>query len=518
LEFAASRVPLLGTAGVRSRLHDRLRLLSGGARSAPTRHSSLQAALEWSHQLLSPRTQAVLHRLAVFPAGFSLEGAQFFLEADAEADVIEHLSALVDRSLLTIQPGPRPRYRMLETTRAFALDCLAASGGEANCQQRHATAVAKVCLVAARQRDSAWMWQEMPSARAALAWALEQPGPGYTAVAIATYISVVLGTDGAIREALDDLLRVQPRIDASCPAPLVARYWQWLGRLGVEGRLPSSVCVEALLRADAMFIEQGDTRHRHACQRHLAESELRSGRLELAEQYVMAARELERSDTPAADRMRRLRVEAMLADRQGRHAQALRHFQAALTLAEADGVDRYRLLLMADMGWTYLQMGHAEAAVVSFNELLLHLNHSIRQFLARARALSGLTAAFVAAGRIEEALSSGGRAVRALQQVNLLRSRCEVFAWVLAAAGQVQAAAQLIGAGEAFERGSETLRDPISLLARQHAEALVRAQLDSEALAYWLAQGAAADETQLLQLLEHEFATEAPETHPERTR
>ena len=515
LEFAASRVPLLGTAGVSSRLHDRLRLLSGGVRSAPQRHRSLQAALEWSHQLLGPRTQGVLHLLAVFPSGFSLEGAQLFLEAAAEADVIEHLNVLVDRSLVTLLPGPRPRYRMLETTRAFALDCLAAASGGVDWQHRHAAAMAQVCMAASRQRDSAWMWQEWPNARAALACALASPGPGYVAVTIATTTSVVLAAGGAIREALDNLLQVQARLDSSCPAPLVARYWHWLGRLGVEGRMPSSVCIEALMRADAMFAEQGEPRHRHACQRHLAEADLRSGRLDLAEQHLQAARDLEHLDRSGVDRMRRLRVEAMLADAQGRHAHALRHAQAALTLAEAKGIDHYRLLLMADMGWTHLQMGQAEAAVISFQELLLHLDLSIRQGLARARALSGLTAALVAADRLHDALRSAGRAVQALQQANLLRSRCEVFAWVLAAAGNAQAAAQLIGAGDAFAQGSETQRDPISRLARQRADDLVRSALDSDDAAYWYAQGACADEGQLLLLLNGAFMTHPADAEPE---
>jgi predicted ATPase len=515
LEFAASRVPLLGTAGVRSRLHDRLRLLAGGARSAPARHRSLQAALEWSHQLLGPRTQGVLHRLAVFPSGFSIEGAQIFLDARDEADVIEHLDVLVERSLIALQPGARPRYRMLETPRAFALDCLMAAGGGVDWQLRLAQAMARICVAAAKQRDTAWMWQEMPNARTALAWALELPGAGVTAVTIATYTSVVLGAGGAIREALDNLQRVQPRLDDSCPPPLVARYWHWLGRLGVEGRLPSSVCVEALLRADAMFTEQGELRHRHACQRHLAEAEIRSGRLAQAEAHLRAARELEQVGPVAQDRMRRLRVEAMLADAQGEYAQSLRHTQSALTMAEEQGVDRYRLLLVADMGWTYLQMGRAEAAVSSFQELLLHLDHSIRQGLARARALSGLTAALAAAGRVDDAMRSAGRTVRALQRANLLRSRCEVFAWVLAAAGEACTAAQLLGAGDSFARGSETERDPISRLARERAQALIDQAQDADDHIYWRTQGASADEGQLLLMLERAFATNSAESDPE---
>ncbi|MCM2310703.1 MAG: winged helix-turn-helix domain-containing protein, partial [Steroidobacteraceae bacterium] len=225
LEFAATRVPSLGISGVRSRLHDRLRLLAGGPRTAPLRHRSLQAALEWSHQLLRPRTREILHRLAVFPSGFGLTGARLLLDADSDADLIDHLNVLVDRSLVKFQPGPSPRYRMLETTRAFAMDCLDAETDRTAWEDRHARTMAKLCLLAARERDSAWMWQEMPNARAALAWALTAPGHGNTAVTIATYTSVVLAAGGAMGEALDNLQRVQHLVTDQCPTALTARYW-----------------------------------------------------------------------------------------------------------------------------------------------------------------------------------------------------------------------------------------------------------------------------------------------------
>lgn len=515
LEFAASRVPLLGTSGVRSRLNDRLRLLAGGQRSAPPRHRSLQAALEWSHQLLSPRTQQILHQLAVFPSGFSLLGAQLLLDERSESDLIEHLNVLVDRSLVALQSGSRPRYRMLETTRAFALDCLALSGDGVDWQERLARVMAKLCQFAARERDNTCMLQEMPNARAALSWALAHPPFAETAITIATYTSVVLGATGAISEALDNLGSVQALLSDQYPAPLRARYWHWLGRLGVEGRLPSSLCIEALERADALFEALGEPRHRHGCQRHLAEAQLRAGRIELAEQHLQAAREFEAKDQRPADRVRRLRVEVLLADAKNEHATALRHAQTALALAEAHGIDRYRVLLLADMAWTHLQMGHADAAVADFQDLLVHLGHNLRLGQARARAMSGLTAALVAAGRVDEAMQGAVRTARALQLENLLRSRCEIFAWLAAAAGAGPAAAQFLGAGEDFIRRTETEPDPISQLARGHALALIGAALNGDDRAYWQSQGATADPTELMHLLEQTFAPRAAPPHLE---
>jgi tetratricopeptide (TPR) repeat protein len=232
---------------------------------------------------------------------------------------------------------------------------------------------------------------------------------------------------------------------------------------------------------------------------------LRSGHVNLAEQHLQAARTLEQGAASSVDRMRRLRVEALLADACGQHAVALRYTQSALSLAEAHGVDRYELLLMADMAWTHLQMGHADAAVTAFQELLLHLDHSIRQGLARARAMSGLTAALVAAGRIDEALRGAERSVRALQQANLLRSRCDV-----------QTAAQLVGAGDEFSARSETEPDPISQLARKRAIELIDAQLSDEERTHWFSQGASAGDVELTHLLESAFPVSPPPKQQEQ--
>jgi len=513
LEFAAARVPVLGLAGVRSRLHDRLRLLSRGPRTAPSRHGSLQAALEWSHQLLTPRAQDLLHQLAVFAGGFSLLGAELLVGPESAGDLLEHLDVLVERSLVTRLPGGRPRYRMLETTRAFAFECLQAASDGVDWASRYAHAMAQLCALLARERDSALMWQEMPNARAALDWALNAVGHEQVAITIATYISVGLGAAGASREALNHLESVRPLVDSRCPAELAARFWHWYGRVGSEGRMPVSISVEAMLKADAMFDSLGERRHRHSCQRHLAEVELEAGRPERAAAHLGIARELEREDAPLADCMRRLRVEGLLAEACGQHDLALRHAHAALELADTLGVKRYRLLLRADMAWTLLQMGRAEAAAEICLELLQYLDDSIRQGQARGRVLSGLTAALVAAGKIERAVRSASDSLVALRQANLLRARSEVFAWVAAAKGSVQAAAQLIGAGDAFADRSENERDPISKMARQRALGLIETSMGDADVWYWQAQGRRLGDAELDHLLSQTFVVAALQHH-----
>ena len=143
LELAAARVPLLGVTGVRARLDDSLRLLSSGARDAPPRQQTLRAALAWSHQLLTPEEQCVFRRLGVFAGSFALEFAQQAL-ADDSLDawtVLDHLGSLVDKSLVIAEGAAVPRYRLLETARAFALEQLDAAGEAEALRARHAAAL-----------------------------------------------------------------------------------------------------------------------------------------------------------------------------------------------------------------------------------------------------------------------------------------------------------------------------------------------------------------------------------------
>ena len=139
IELAASRVALLGVESLRDKLDQRFHILTTGRRNILRRHQTLRAALEWSHQLLSPAEQAVLRRLAAFAGGFTLEAAQQVAEDESIDcwDVLEHLGTLVDKSLVVADGEAVPRYRLLETTRLFALERLIDSGEANAVRSRH---------------------------------------------------------------------------------------------------------------------------------------------------------------------------------------------------------------------------------------------------------------------------------------------------------------------------------------------------------------------------------------------
>jgi predicted ATPase/DNA-binding SARP family transcriptional activator/tetratricopeptide (TPR) repeat protein len=144
IELAAARLRSMSVQQLADRLDDRFRLLTTGDRAALPRHRTLEASVEWSHDLLSDEERALFRRLAVFAGQFDLGAAEAVcsaapLDAGGVAGVC---GELVDKSLLTRVNGPHgePRYRMLETIRHFGLDRLAESGEEPPLRAAHAHA------------------------------------------------------------------------------------------------------------------------------------------------------------------------------------------------------------------------------------------------------------------------------------------------------------------------------------------------------------------------------------------
>jgi predicted ATPase len=139
IELAAVWLRTLTPAQLAERLDDRFALLTGGSRTALPRHRTLRAVVDWSWDLLAPAEQILARRLAVFPAGTTLAMAEQVCADDLlpSAAVLPALSGLVDQSIVAVGQSPdggdgdegmSPRYRMLETVRAYGLERLAEAG------------------------------------------------------------------------------------------------------------------------------------------------------------------------------------------------------------------------------------------------------------------------------------------------------------------------------------------------------------------------------------------------------
>jgi predicted ATPase/DNA-binding winged helix-turn-helix (wHTH) protein len=141
IELAAARVDLFGIRGLAARLDDRLGLLTRGRRTAVPRHQTLRATLDWSYEILSHLEQTVLRRLAVFAGTFDMRSATAVAvgEEITSADVIDILTNLAAKSLLVVHAADdQVLYRLLDTSRAYALEKLEGSHESAAIKRRHA--------------------------------------------------------------------------------------------------------------------------------------------------------------------------------------------------------------------------------------------------------------------------------------------------------------------------------------------------------------------------------------------
>lgn len=141
LELAAAQVEVLGLRGLLGQLEHCLQLLTHGRRTAAPRHQSLRALLDWSYALLSPLEQTVLQRLAVFKVALSLDKAVSFIACKQvdEAQVFEAITQLVAKSWLSVELiDSVVHYRLLNISRAYALEKLGASDEYGEIQQRYA--------------------------------------------------------------------------------------------------------------------------------------------------------------------------------------------------------------------------------------------------------------------------------------------------------------------------------------------------------------------------------------------
>jgi predicted ATPase len=139
IELAASRVKVLSIDLIAARLNDRFRLLTGGARTALPRQQTLRATIDWSYDLLSEQEQAVLRSLAVFAGGWTLEAAeQICAKKERDWDALELITRLIEKSLINMYESfGATRYRMLETTREYALEKLVETGEDQSAHSHH---------------------------------------------------------------------------------------------------------------------------------------------------------------------------------------------------------------------------------------------------------------------------------------------------------------------------------------------------------------------------------------------
>src|SRR6202023_2523154 len=119
----------------------RFKILTGASRAALPRQKTLTALIDWSYDLLAPQEQTLLARVAIFAGGFGLDAVAAVCTGESidATSVLDLLSSLADKSLLVADTtGELERYRLLESTRAYAIQKLADANERERLARRHA--------------------------------------------------------------------------------------------------------------------------------------------------------------------------------------------------------------------------------------------------------------------------------------------------------------------------------------------------------------------------------------------
>jgi len=232
LELAAARVATLGVVGVHQRLDDRLAILAGGYRTALPRHQTLRATFDWSFALLDAKSQALFRRSAVFGGVFSFE-AMCAVACDASltvADAISAVSELLAKSLVNVEfDGPVARYRLSESTRAYALEKLQAEGERQELAVRHARYLSECFTTHTAQtvrgnaHSAAALKHALDDARHAYDWAFSADGDVQLGIELASNLTAALLDGGMIAECCERAERAVEALDALPAASVDAR-------------------------------------------------------------------------------------------------------------------------------------------------------------------------------------------------------------------------------------------------------------------------------------------------------
>ncbi len=199
IEFAAARAATLGVGQVEAGLRNRFEMLTNRRRTALPRHRTLRAALDWSYELLTEAERILLHHLALFAGGFTLQAAVEVTGSSIAGDILDALDSLVAKSLVALDEfEARGRWRLLETIRIYALEKLRLTSEADLAAARHAGFYRHMIVTGITDMDATSSvlipyLQEIDNVRVAIDWSFSKTGEAEIGVDLtAAYTSVWL--------------------------------------------------------------------------------------------------------------------------------------------------------------------------------------------------------------------------------------------------------------------------------------------------------------------------------------
>lgn len=421
IELAAARVRALSVQQIAERLDDRFHLLTRGSRTAPLRHQTLEAAIDWSYMLLSELERKILQRLSVFSGGYTLHAAEAICAGNDihKEEVLAQLSELIDKSLVNVTQGENEaRYWFLETIRQYAYQKLVDTGEEENMRNQHLNFfLAQADLANARLlgpeqlRWIAWFEAEHDNLRAALDWSRRTPSVTEKGLTLAVSMGYFWRMRGYLSEGRTHLLSMlalvaedqYPLTQAQALYHLAALAYlqsdypatrtfgekslEILRMLGEPGEL---VFADMMTTLGELATEEGDyetaprlfeealvifrkSGHKQGigdALMNLGWAAMRTGRMQEAVEPLEEALAVFRETGNARSIGIVLGGLGELAIRQGRYGQAMGILEESLLLHQKAGGKWAMGTILGSMGWVALRQG-------AFNEMRKYLGDSI---------------------------------------------------------------------------------------------------------------------------------------------
>ncbi len=427
IELAAARMNMLSPAQLAQRLDERFRVLTGGKRTALPRQQTMRALIDWSYDLLSPNEQWLFRQTSIFAGGFTLQPATTVAAGETidELDVFDLLASLAAKSLVNAEPfGEETRYRLLESTRQYAREKLAAANEQERAASLHAAAYTDLAEQLEHDYESIpyqeWLERaeaEIENIRSSLTWSFGPNGEPLGALRLAATLYRVLGVFAAA-EARRWVQTARERVDVATPSIILARLAlgeAFLAAAFNQLRASLAAAEEAL----ATFTTLHDERGVAEAQRLAGRSLIYMGRVDEGEQLLVESLRARRE-------MGHSRLGGTLRDLAAVHALKGDVVQSRALLLEAsaafaEGADEGNVAITAaTLAEAEYRCGDAEAALRYGEEALAEVRR-LGRMLTAAAILGNIAAYLIALDRYEpaqmrarEALSVAGEAQDAI--------------------------------------------------------------------------------------------------------
>lgn len=482
IELAAARVKVLDVTHIDERLRERFRLLTGGSRTALPRHRTMRALIDWSYDLLSKAEKTLFRRVSVFAGDYSAEAAMAICAGEplSDADVLDVTLSLVEKSLINAERGSGlERYRLLESTRDYALEKLKEDGEHLAIAGKHADYYRRLAEQADRTFDRApqaewfeFLKREVENLRSALLWTLFEHCDPVLGGALAGALERFWIEVGPLTEGRRWIDRALELLDKPSAPEVEARLWLARAVLseGAESR-------EDAARACSLYETLGDCRGLGyaLCERGLA---LRmSGKLPEAEASLRrACTMLEEAGEPGGFAVAMNRLGAISAFR-GEFEAARATYEKALNAAHSHAAEYAIMISYLHLADLEFQCGNFEIAIGHAGEALQRAKASKSTRLL-ANLLGNLAAYRIALERLPEAAADAREALRILFEApNSYQIAIAVqhLALIAALSNDRERAARLTGYVDGYFNKNGLAREPTEEWSRTRIEQALRA-------------------------------------------